>query len=622
MSITTTTRSAGPFAGDGSIVTLPFEFKVFEATDLLVGHTDADGDYTVLTLSTDYTVALNADQNLNPGGEVTLLTALAVGESARVTSDVPITQPLQLRNAGPFLPAAIEDALDRVVIAQQQVDALVGDRSLRVPIGETVTDLPAAGVRAGKLMAFDDDGNPTTAGPVAGTATALAAALADTDGADLIGRGAGTVEDALTAVEALATDAAGDAAAALLLERAVINVLPNTRWYVSTAIGYGTKIGAEGNPMASVSVSSYTTGSNTVVCTTSDTKALAVGMLVAFSGSAHANLKITPARITALVTNTSFTVRLPNGLLGASSAACTATPTDVGGAVVSIVTSHSFDHWTKATGMAVWRDSWSANVRGGRYALGMKKGSASAEKHYVQFSARDLVNMAGRTMVLGVWMKNPTGGSWRLFTSDNVNGERFGTTVTATGYTWAEFSFTVPANPTSLAMGWELIGASGLVFYASEPFAGQGSVIGPTGGPLDLSLQRLVPVVKYSPISLTNANITFTTTADAIGRYSFLFDAYAETGGQIAPEVRALDVLLEGIDYGTLIPDSGASAFVTRDANADPLKFGPIMFQQAPGVKTACGGVLTLDTDGTARIDGTSGRNWANVSMDINGMYY
>ena len=73
MTISSSTRTAGPFLGDGSTTALPFGFKVFATTDVLVQRTSADGAQLALTLGGDYTVALNADQNAAPGGVVTLL---------------------------------------------------------------------------------------------------------------------------------------------------------------------------------------------------------------------------------------------------------------------------------------------------------------------------------------------------------------------------------------------------------------------------------------------------------------------------------------------------------------------------------------------------------------------
>lgn len=189
MSIATTVRTAGPFAGTGSLVALPFAFKVFAASDLVVQRTNAAGDVATLTLTTHYSVSLNADQDTSPGGTVTLVTALAVGETAALTSSVSATQPLQLASGGPFLPGQIEDALDRAMIVVQQ-QGVLGEQTLRVPLGETALILPSADQRANKALLFDADGDPYLAAPASGSAADLALSIASTasgKGATLVG---------------------------------------------------------------------------------------------------------------------------------------------------------------------------------------------------------------------------------------------------------------------------------------------------------------------------------------------------------------------------------------------------------------------------------------------------
>lgn len=157
MTISSSTRTAGPFLGDGSTTALPFGFKVFATTDVLVQRTSADGAQLALTLGGDYTVALNADQNAAPGGVVTLLDPAVdfpTGSSITLTSAVAATQPLSLANGGPFLAKSIEDALDRLTLLLQQ-QALSLDGAIRAPLVETLTELPAATTRRGKMMAFD-----------------------------------------------------------------------------------------------------------------------------------------------------------------------------------------------------------------------------------------------------------------------------------------------------------------------------------------------------------------------------------------------------------------------------------------------------------------------------------
>ena len=166
MTISSQGRLAGPFACNGITTVFPFTFKVFAASDLrVVYRNDATGAETNLVLNIDYTVTLNADQNNNPGGNVTTLIAFATGETLTLTSAVPYLQPTDLTNQGGFYPSVINAALDRLTIFVQQVLG-VANRALKFPISDGNLDgtIPAKDQRKGKVLAFHE----TTGLPVAG----------------------------------------------------------------------------------------------------------------------------------------------------------------------------------------------------------------------------------------------------------------------------------------------------------------------------------------------------------------------------------------------------------------------------------------------------------------------
>ena len=138
MSISSNTRKAGPYTGNGSTTQFPFSFKVFSASDVRVVRTDLVGAESDLTLGTDYTVGLNADQDANPGGTITAITAPATGYLITATSQVQNLQPVTLTNQGAFYPKVINDALDRVTIMVQQVAEQVG-RAVKVDISSSLS---------------------------------------------------------------------------------------------------------------------------------------------------------------------------------------------------------------------------------------------------------------------------------------------------------------------------------------------------------------------------------------------------------------------------------------------------------------------------------------------------
>ena len=137
MTISSSTRKAGPFTGNGTTATYPFTFKIFQASDLVVVRTSLTNVDTTLTLTTDYTVSLNADQNSSPGGSITLTAGnLATGLKVTMTSQVPYTQTTDLTNQGGFYPQVITTALDKLTIGVQQLNEQVS-RSAKLPISST-----------------------------------------------------------------------------------------------------------------------------------------------------------------------------------------------------------------------------------------------------------------------------------------------------------------------------------------------------------------------------------------------------------------------------------------------------------------------------------------------------
>jgi hypothetical protein len=176
MTISSTTRVAGPFTGNGTASAFPFAWKVFAAADLdVVRRNVTSGTDTVLVLNTDYTVTLNGNQNTNPGGTVTLVAGpLASGFTLTLTSDLANLQPTDLTNQGGFYPEVINDSLDRATIQIQQLAGEVS-RSVRAPLadGSPAMVLPPLEVRANKFLAFDGNGLPTLTAPLGGDPTSI-----------------------------------------------------------------------------------------------------------------------------------------------------------------------------------------------------------------------------------------------------------------------------------------------------------------------------------------------------------------------------------------------------------------------------------------------------------------
>lgn len=154
---------AGPFEGNGSQTAFPFAFKVFAKTDLILVRLTG-GAQTTLVLDSDYSVALNADQDNNPGGTVTYPISgspLPSGSKLTATTNLDAVQTTDIQNLGGFYPQVIEDAFDRGVMLIKQIKETLG-RTLRFPIsdGAVGVELAPASARIGKLLTFDSVGDP------------------------------------------------------------------------------------------------------------------------------------------------------------------------------------------------------------------------------------------------------------------------------------------------------------------------------------------------------------------------------------------------------------------------------------------------------------------------------
>lgn len=137
MTVSSETRKAGPYNGDGINKNFPFAFLAFQTSDLLVIQ-QLNNLETTLVLGTHYTVSLNADQEANPGGSVTMVTAPEATETITLTTDVPYTQTVKLTNAGGFYPTVINSLADKLTVLIQQVQEAVS-RAIKLPISSTVT---------------------------------------------------------------------------------------------------------------------------------------------------------------------------------------------------------------------------------------------------------------------------------------------------------------------------------------------------------------------------------------------------------------------------------------------------------------------------------------------------
>ena len=145
------------YNGNGSTTVFAYTFKVFDQDDLTVIIRSANGTETVKTITTHYTVSGVGNAG---GGNVTMLTAPASGESIVILREQDLVQEFDLVPNDPFPAQLMEDALDKLTFMVQQHDEELS-RAIKASrtntIGSTEFTISAAN-RANKIFAFDSAG--------------------------------------------------------------------------------------------------------------------------------------------------------------------------------------------------------------------------------------------------------------------------------------------------------------------------------------------------------------------------------------------------------------------------------------------------------------------------------
>ena len=181
--ISATTRRI-VYTGSSGVGPYAFAFEVLAQTDIAVYF-----NTTELTLTTDYTVALNPDGT----GSVTIVvgtnvpTTPTASDRITIVGDRTIQRTTDFTTGGPLFATSLNDEFDSQTIFTQQV-LEQSDRSLRAPNTDPTTinmTLPLNTIRANKTLAFDADGNPTT-GEIVGNWRGDWAASTDYNKRDLI----------------------------------------------------------------------------------------------------------------------------------------------------------------------------------------------------------------------------------------------------------------------------------------------------------------------------------------------------------------------------------------------------------------------------------------------------
>lgn len=162
------------FTGSAGVGPYAFSFEILDQDDLAIYF-----NATLLTLTTDYTVTINANGTgsvtliVNAGGNIPATPTAS--DQVVVVGARDIERVTDFVTAGDLLASSLNEQLDALTIFDQQV-AEENKRGMRAPVydpalvedgGVVDMTLPAKADRALKFLAFDSDGNPiatTTAG--------------------------------------------------------------------------------------------------------------------------------------------------------------------------------------------------------------------------------------------------------------------------------------------------------------------------------------------------------------------------------------------------------------------------------------------------------------------------
>lgn len=407
------------------------------------------------------------------------------------------------------------------------------------------------------------------------------------------------------------------------------NLLSNTQWQINSRITLATKIAAGTvNTIAAGTVSAYSTGSNTITFSVSGVPSLKAGDLVVLAGAGiHANLKIagTAIRVQSVSGSpvSSFVGQAPYGF--APVATGNGTVQQVATGDISGASALGPDYWQKTSTLSISLDDYTADIDPGaqRAVLLYKLGVTTAQYFYQSLPSALVVALRGQTITMRWRVKQFAGTVGGAAAFINVNGSIATGAVSQTldAYEDVTYTATVSANATTIDVGIMAgAGNSANAFYVCKPIL----VVAPSlpanfyNQPRFEIIVAPSPYNKITPPTYLNASVTFPSSADAVGYYSYSFDAYGETGGGIYPTVVMLNAQAE-----VTTTSVGSPVAFRRDiGSAASQNFGlhPI-YTQVSGVINVSAGTWPLDANGYANIyTTTSGLAVTTFSIDINQM--
>tara|TARA_Y100000310_G_scaffold344706_1_gene458914 strand:+ start:196 stop:1605 length:1410 start_codon:yes stop_codon:yes gene_type:complete len=155
MTVSTTTTPRIQYSGSGSTGPFSVPYVFVDDTDLTVIKTDSSGVDTTLTITTHYTVSGGGTPPAS--GSITLVTALAVGETLTIVRNTARTQEVDYVENDNFSAETHEGALDKLTLLMQELN-LSSDRAVTLADSSSLSSvtLPAPG--ASELIRWNSAG--------------------------------------------------------------------------------------------------------------------------------------------------------------------------------------------------------------------------------------------------------------------------------------------------------------------------------------------------------------------------------------------------------------------------------------------------------------------------------
>lgn len=178
------------YSGDGSTTVFAYTFRILDEDHIRVTLRDTNGNDTVQTITTEYTVSGVGESS---GGNITMVTAPASGETLVLDRDVPFDQNVDYTEGGDFPAETHEEALDKLTMIAQQLNS---DTALNVKLSNTssLSNITVPDPGAGKYLKWNDSGTALVASEISTNEGEIEVPVTIANG----GTGATTASGALT----------------------------------------------------------------------------------------------------------------------------------------------------------------------------------------------------------------------------------------------------------------------------------------------------------------------------------------------------------------------------------------------------------------------------------------